>query len=129
MDRGVDHGFSTPTDDDHRAWLWTASLLSLIYALLTAGARITSKWGLFWYDDAILAIGYVCRLEHGKLCPHDWQLTLAVGFRSRTLWTGIRFDRDWSRRNEQYHHSNLDVGGISSTIMVCRQIDFFDADG
>lgn len=53
------HGFGTTTPVDQRPWLWTIGLLSLIYSALALCARITSKWGLLWYDDAILASSYV----------------------------------------------------------------------
>lgn len=49
-------GFTTPTDIDHRPWLWVTIILSLIYSFLCLGARILAKWGLFWYDDAILGM-------------------------------------------------------------------------
>jgi hypothetical protein len=53
------HGFSTPTSIDHRPWLWAAGLLGLVYSTIALCARVTSKWGLLWYDDAILALSYV----------------------------------------------------------------------
>ena len=53
------HGFSTTTSVDHRPWLWTVGLLSLIYSALALGARVMSKWGLLWFDDAILTAAYV----------------------------------------------------------------------
>ena len=56
---GSHHGFDTPTSVDHRAWLWVTGLLSLVYTAVALCARITSKWGLFWYDDAILTVSYV----------------------------------------------------------------------
>jgi len=57
-------GFTTPTDIDHRPWLWVAIILSLIYSFLCLGARILAKWGLFWYDDAILAAAYAFAVAH-----------------------------------------------------------------
>lgn len=53
------HGFSTPSDVDHRPWLWAATMLSCIYSLLALAARVTSKWDMLWYDDAILSVAYV----------------------------------------------------------------------
>lgn len=64
MDGPIDHGFSPPTVDDHRAWLWTAALLSCIYSFLALSARVTSKWDMLWYDDAILGAGYVILPTH-----------------------------------------------------------------
>ena len=58
------HGFSTPTSVDHRAWLWATGFLGLVYTALALGARIISKWGLLWYDDALLAISYVGNFYH-----------------------------------------------------------------
>lgn len=55
----VHHGFGTTTPVDQRPWLWTIGLLSLVYSALALCARVTSKWGLLWYDDAILAASYV----------------------------------------------------------------------
>lgn len=58
------HGFGTTTPVDQRPWLWTFGILSLIYSALALCARITSKWGLLWYDDAILATSYVSHSRH-----------------------------------------------------------------
>jgi hypothetical protein len=55
----VHHGFGTTTPVDQRPWLWTIGLLSLVHSALALCARVTSKWGLLWYDDAILAASYV----------------------------------------------------------------------
>ncbi|QIW95586.1 hypothetical protein AMS68_001104 [Peltaster fructicola] len=59
-----DHGFTTPTGDNSRPWLWTVSLLSLLYSLLALGARITSKWDLLWFDDALLGGAYIIAFAH-----------------------------------------------------------------
>ena len=54
------HGFAPVNLDDHRAWLWVVGLLSCTYSVLALAARITGKWGLLFWDDAVLGIGYVC---------------------------------------------------------------------
>lgn len=58
------HGFTTPSDLDHRPWIWVAGLLSCVYSLLALAARLTSKWDMLWYDDAILAISYAVSFGH-----------------------------------------------------------------
>ena len=35
------------------------ALLSLVYSVLVGGARVTGKWDLLWWDDGLLAVGYV----------------------------------------------------------------------
>lgn len=52
-------GFDTPGQLDHRAWVWVAGILSLIYSLLCLAARAVGKWGLLWYDDIVLGSAYV----------------------------------------------------------------------
>lgn len=52
-------GFETPGQHDHRAWVWVAGLLSLIYSLLCLAARAVGKWGLRRYDDIVLSCAYL----------------------------------------------------------------------
>ncbi|KAK3723475.1 hypothetical protein LTR37_001727 [Vermiconidia calcicola] len=76
------HGFETITTTDHRAWLWVrlhveveitsrpddirqvVSILSLLYSGLVLGARVTGKWELLHYDDAVLGVAYVFAFAH-----------------------------------------------------------------
>ncbi|KAK1059879.1 hypothetical protein LTR74_012295 [Friedmanniomyces endolithicus] len=58
------YGFTTSSPDDRRAWLWTIGLLSCIYSSLSLAARLTSKWELLWYDDALLGVGYAFAYAH-----------------------------------------------------------------
>jgi len=54
-------GFSQPSIQDERGWLWFATILSAIYSVCFYGVRIFSKGlGWLWYDDLTLAVGYVC---------------------------------------------------------------------
>ncbi|KAK4635120.1 hypothetical protein CLAFUW4_02160 [Fulvia fulva] len=63
-DLSTGHGFVTPSDIDHRPWLWVCSLLALLYSLLCLGARFVGKWDLLWWDDLVLSIGYVFAVVH-----------------------------------------------------------------
>ncbi|KAK3713083.1 hypothetical protein LTR37_008768 [Vermiconidia calcicola] len=58
------YGFETITTTDHRAWLWVVSILSLLYSGLVLGARVTGKWELLHYDDAVLGVAYVFAFAH-----------------------------------------------------------------
>ncbi|KAK1068624.1 hypothetical protein LTR74_005495 [Friedmanniomyces endolithicus] len=58
------YGFTTSSPDDQRPWLWTIGLLSCIYSSLSLAARLTSKWELLWYDDALLGVGYAFAYAH-----------------------------------------------------------------
>lgn len=64
-----------------------ASILSLIYSLLAFGARITVKWELLFYDDAVLGVAYVRRPTHISSCTREPSglLTTIAGFRTRSL--------------------------------------------
>jgi hypothetical protein len=62
-----DGGFATTTPDDHRAWLWVAGFLSLIYSLLGLAARCVAKWELIWWDDMVLSASYLCAFTHWAL--------------------------------------------------------------
>ena len=57
--------FSTVTPDDHQAWLWVLSILSLIYSFFMLGARIMVKWKDPGYDDLALGIAYVSLCKWG----------------------------------------------------------------
>lgn len=56
-----DAGLSRPTDQDRRGWVWIVTILSIIYSLCFLGARIFGKYGLLWFDDAVLGVAYVRR--------------------------------------------------------------------
>ncbi|KAF2172081.1 hypothetical protein M409DRAFT_17324 [Zasmidium cellare ATCC 36951] len=78
MSLSSNHGFETTSDIDHRAWIWVASFLALIYSVLCLAARITSKWGLLWVDDGILVGAYVAAVVHWGLLYQSLVDGLAV---------------------------------------------------
>jgi hypothetical protein len=55
----MDAGFKTTTFNDHRGWLWITTILSIVYTVSILLARLFGKYGLLWYDDAILGFAYV----------------------------------------------------------------------
>ena len=59
MAHGDDAGFSRPTADDHRGWLWVVTILSIIYSATFFGARLFGKYGMLWWDDVVLGTSYV----------------------------------------------------------------------
>lgn len=74
----MQHGFETTSDIDHRAWLWVAGFLSLIYSVLCLAARFTGKWELLWFDDGILVGAYVAAVVHWGLLYQSLVNGLAV---------------------------------------------------
>ena len=63
-----DAGLSKPTELDRRGWVWIITILSIVYSVCFLGARIFGKYGLLWWDDAVLASAYVGR---SSLRPRD----------------------------------------------------------
>lgn len=55
--------FAVSTADDRSAWIWIASILSLMYSAVVLATRLLVKWEFFGLDDAALGIAYVsgCR--------------------------------------------------------------------
>ncbi|KAF2764012.1 hypothetical protein EJ03DRAFT_42942 [Teratosphaeria nubilosa] len=59
--------FAYYTSDDHQAWLWITSVLSLAYASTIAAVRCMVKWKCFGLDDLVLAMAYVIAIAHWSL--------------------------------------------------------------
>ena len=106
------HGFEPMTPSDHRAWLWVVSLLSLTYSFLCLGARLTGKWDLLWWDDAVLGLAYVRSIIvlkiHGKALT-DSRIS---GVRNLSLGHSVQGDINgtWS----------IDTGNIIFWHRICR---------
>lgn len=48
--------FSPISSDDHAGYLWIAAILGLVYTFLSAFLRAHIKWGMYGWDDALLAM-------------------------------------------------------------------------
>ncbi|KAH9826560.1 hypothetical protein Tdes44962_MAKER00524 [Teratosphaeria destructans] len=65
--RRTENRFAYYTADDHQAWLWITSVLSLAYASTIAAVRCMVKWKCFGLDDLVLAVAYAVAIAHWSL--------------------------------------------------------------
>lgn len=48
--------FSPIREDDHAGYLWIVAILGVTYTSLSGLLRAHIKWGLYGYDDVLLAV-------------------------------------------------------------------------
>lgn len=88
--------FGTPTDTDHRPWLWVAVVISCSYSGFALFVRLFTKWGFLNIEDALIGVAYVC--PHAKVALTAHELTGLEGFRCGELGPNRPFDPRRARR-------------------------------
>jgi hypothetical protein len=66
--------FSPITSDDHAGNLWILTILSLIYALHVAVARIYIKYRMFGVDDVLYGVAFVSIIVYHVVVIHRTDL-------------------------------------------------------
>jgi hypothetical protein len=64
-------GLVKPTEFDHRAWLWVAVIISMIYSLVFLLARLFAKYEMLWWDDGVSGVAYVGSTVFESICLSD----------------------------------------------------------
>jgi hypothetical protein len=62
MEENESNSLSPITPDDHAGKLWILTILSLIYTLQVAVARIYIKYRMFGIDDALYGVAIVSNI-------------------------------------------------------------------